>query len=242
MTEGERLQKVLARAGIGSRRSNEELIEQGRVRVNGVKARLGARVDVTKDKVEVDGSVIPVAPDLVYFLLNKPVGVVATADDEEGRETVVELIDTTDRIWPVGRLDIATEGALILTNDGDLTLRLTHPRFGITKAYLAEVKGSVGARAVKNLQRGVELEDGVTAPAEVEVAERGALRSLVRLEISEGRNRQIRRMLEAVGHEVVRLVRTAIGPLKLGRLKTGTFRRLSPEEVHALYRASGSDR
>ena len=237
MTEPERLQKVLARAGVASRRAVEDMIRQGRIAVNGEPAVLGTRVDISKDLVEVDGSPMPVAPGLLYYLLNKPVGVVATASDEAGRPSVVDLIDTSERVWPVGRLDVETEGALVVTNDGDLTHRLTHPSFGIRKTYLAEVKGAIGARAVKLLERGVELEDGPTAPAEVEIEERGGAHSLVRLRISEGRNRQVRRMLAAVGHDVVRLVRTEIGPLKLGRLKAGTFRRLSIEEVHALYRA-----
>lgn len=235
--EGERLQKVLARAGVGSRRTVDELIAAGRVRVNGHTAELGRRVDPSKDVVEVDGSRVPLGAGLVYYLLNKPSGVVTTAIDERGRPTVMDLVGLEARLWPVGRLDVDTEGALILTNDGELTQRLTHPRYGIAKTYLAEVSGAVGARVLKVLARGVELDDGVTAPAHAELVERTAGGSLVALTLTEGRNRQVRRMFAAVGHPVKRLVRTAIGPLMLGRLKPGTFRRLAPQEVRSLYRA-----
>ena len=237
---GERLQKVLARAGVGSRRAVEELIAAGRVRVNGTPAVLGRRVDVHKDKVEVDGSPVPLDPELVYYLLNKPEGVVSTAADPQGRATVVDLVDPGVRVWPVGRLDVASEGALVLTNDGELTMRLTHPRYEVPKSYLVEVAGAMGGRARRELARGVKLDDGTTRPARVEVVDTGARGSVVEITISEGRNRQVRRMLEAVGHPVRRLVRTSIGPLKLGRLKPGTARRLSPAEVRALYAATES--
>jgi 23S rRNA pseudouridine2605 synthase len=237
---GERLQKALARAGVGSRRAVEELIVAGRVRVNGAPAVLGRRVDVHKDKVEVDGSLVPLDPELVYYLLNKPEGVVSTAADPEGRETVVDLVDASVRVWPVGRLDVASEGALVLTNDGELTLRLTHPRYEVPKSYLVEVAGAMGGRARRQLARGVALDDGTTRPASVEVVDTGVRGSVVEITISEGRNKQVRRMMEAVGHPVRRLVRTSIGPLKLGRLKPGTARRLSPAEVRALYAATGS--
>jgi 23S rRNA pseudouridine2605 synthase len=237
---GERLQKALARAGIGSRRAVEELIVAGRVRVNGAPAVLGRRVDVHKDKVEVDGSPVPLDPELVYYLLNKPEGVVSTAADPEGRETVVDLVDASVRVWPVGRLDVASEGALVLTNDGELTLRLTHPRYEVPKSYLVEVAGAMGGRARRQLARGVALDDGTTRPASVEVVDTGVRGSVVEITISEGRNKQVRRMMEAVGHPVRRLVRTSIGPLKLGRLKPGTARRLAPAEVRALYAATGS--
>lgn len=235
----ERIQKVLARAGVGSRRHVEDLVAAGRVRVNGTRAQLGARVDPSNDVVEVDGSRVPLAPGLVHYLANKPVGVVSTADDPEGRPTVVDLVDPSLRVWPVGRLDVDTEGAILLTNDGELTHRLTHPRYGVPKTYLAEVRGGVRHRAVVRLARGVELDDGPTAPAEVAVVDRLGPTTLVEITLREGRNRQVRRMLEAVGHPVVRLARTAIGPVGLGRLKPGALRRLSPEEVRALYRAAG---
>ena len=238
-TQPERLQKVLARAGVGSRRAVEDMVRAGRIHINGRRAELGDRIDPTNDKVEVDGSSVPLQEHLVYYLLNKPAGAVATADDPQGRPTVVELIETDRRIWPVGRLDIDTEGALIVTNDGDLTLHLTHPRFGVSKTYVAEVQGSLASRSARRLARGVELDDGPTAPAQVRVLERGAAGSVVEIVLKEGRNRQVRRMLESVGHPVRRLVRTAVGPLKLGRLKPGTYRRLGPHEVRQLYRSAG---
>jgi 23S rRNA pseudouridine2605 synthase len=238
--EGERIQKVLARAGVASRRAIEEMIVRGRIRVNGERVELGRRIDSSKDVVEVDGSRVPLSADLVYLLMNKPVGVVATASDEEGRETVIDLLDDIDaRVYPVGRLDLDSEGALLLTNDGDLALRLTHPRFGVAKTYVAEVEGSVKDRTVRQLARGVELEDGVTGPARTRLVERSPGGTLIEIVLAEGRNRQVRRMLEAVGHPVRRLVRTAIGPLMLGRLKPATYRRLKPEEVRELYRAGG---
>jgi 23S rRNA pseudouridine2605 synthase len=236
--DGERLQKALAGAGIGSRRSVERLIEQGRVRVNGERARLGQRIDPHNDKVEVDGSSLPLRPDRVYLLLNKPRGVVTTASDPHGRPTVVDLVPTAERLWPVGRLDIDTEGALVLCNDGDLTFRLTHPSFLVDKTYVAEVGGAIGDAAVARLRRGIELDDGPTAPARVVVKDRTRSSSLVEITIHEGRQRQIRRMLAAVGHPVRRLVRTRIGPLQLGRLRPGTVRRLRPDEVRALYAAA----
>jgi 23S rRNA pseudouridine2605 synthase len=237
--EGERLQKVLAHVGVGSRRAVEEMIAAGRIRINGKVARLGQRVDITKDKVDVDGSTVPLRTELAYYLLNKPAGVVATASDPEGRATVLDLLDVEQRVWPVGRLDMDSEGALIITNDGDLTNGLTHPRYEVSKVYVAEVEGHVGHRALGRLARGVDLEDGRTKPAEASIVERRAGATLVRLTITEGRNRQVRRMAEAVGHPVKRLVRVAIGPLQVGRLKPGTYRKLAPAEVRSLYRAIG---
>ncbi len=237
--EGERLQKVLAKAGVGSRRVVEEMIAAGRIKVNGTRAELGRRVDESKDIVELDGSRVPLGADLRYYLLNKPEGVVSTADDPEGRPTVMEYLEVPDRLWPVGRLDIDTEGAIILTNDGDLTHRLTHPSFEIPRTYLAEVKGSVKDRTLRTLARGVELDDGKTAPAQVDLLDRMAGSALIELTIHEGRNRQVRRMFDAVGHPVIRLARIAVGPVRLGRLKPGNLRRLSPEEVRTLYRACG---
>ncbi len=235
---GERLQKVLAHAGVGSRRAVEDMIAAGRIRVNGARAELGRRVDPAKDKVEVDGSIVPLRTDLVYFLMNKPEGVVTTADDPEGRPTVLDVLDASERVWPVGRLDIGTEGAIILTNDGDLTLRLTHPRYHVPRTYVAQVQGAVGQKVLTKLARGVELEDGPTAPARVGLLERVPGGSLVEITLTEGRNRQVRRMFQALGHPVNRLVRRAIGPVELGRLKPGDYRKLSPIEVQSLYRAS----
>jgi 23S rRNA pseudouridine2605 synthase len=230
-----RLQKVLARAWIASRRKVEDLIVAGRVRVNGVRAELGRRVDVSKDKVEVDGNRVPLDPELVYYLLNKPAGAVSTASDPGGRPTVVELVPVEARIWPVGRLDVDSEGALVLTNDGDLTERLTHPRHAVPKTYLARVPPGLPSRALKALLEGVELDDGPARAQAVNLVERGPGGALVEVTVTEGRNRMVRRMFESVGTRVDRLVRTSIGPLMLGRLKPGQFRRLGPPEVSALY-------
>jgi 23S rRNA pseudouridine2605 synthase len=201
------------------------------VTVDGEPARLGQRVDTATVRVEVDGNLIPVAPDLVYYLLNKPDGVVTTADDPQGRPTVVGLVPTEPRVFPVGRLDRHTEGLLILTNDGALAQLLTHPSHGVAKEYVAEVAGGTPAPgALRALRQGVELEDGLTAPAEVGVLAEGVLR----LVIHEGRNRQVRRMCDAIGHPVQRLVRTRIGPVRDTTLAPGRWRALSAGEVQAL--------
>jgi 23S rRNA pseudouridine2605 synthase len=236
-SSGERLQKVLARAGIGSRRAIEDLIAQGRVRVNGERAQLGRRIDQAKDVVEVDGVRVPLEATLRHYLLNKPVGVVSTADDPEGRETVLDLVESDERLWPVGRLDIDTEGAILITNDGELTYRLTHPSFEVPKTYLVEARGTLKDADVRALRRGIELDDGLTAPAEAELVDRTRGSTLVEVVLREGRHRQVRRMFEALGYPVTRLARTAIGPLRLGRLKPGTARRLRVEEVRDLYAA-----
>ena len=235
--EGERLQKILARAGLGSRRVCEDLIAEGRVTVDGVVAELGRRVDTASALVEVDGVAIGVAPGLVYYLLNKPIGVVTTADDPQGRPTVVALVPDEPRVFPVGRLDLDTEGLLVLTNDGELTHRLTHPSFGVDKEYLAHVEGHPTRASLRLLREGVALEDGVTAPAQVTQVSPG----LLRIVIHEGRNRQVRRMCEAVGHPVQRLVRTRIGPLTDRKLKPGRWRELTTGEVRALERAAKVD-
>lgn len=231
---GERLQKVLARAGLGSRRACEELIADERVRVNGTIAELGARVDPEVDVVEVDGVPIGLRPGLVHYLLNKPPGVVTTASDPQGRPTVVELVPADPRVFPVGRLDADTEGLLLLTNDGDLAHRVMHPSHGVDKEYLVEVEGTPGRGALRRLRDGVELDDGPTAPAKVGVLGDGVLR----LTIHEGRKRQVRRMCAAVGHPVRRLVRVRIGPLSDGRLKPGEWRSLTQAEVRGLERAT----
>lgn len=232
---GERLQKVLARAGYGSRRACELLIDAGRVMVNGEPAVLGRRVDLAHDRVVVDGAPVATLPGLVHYLLNKPPGVVTTADDPEGRPTVVALVPDDPRVFPVGRLDADTEGLLVLTNDGELAQRLAHPSFGVDKEYLAEVEGRPGPAALRALRRGVDLDDGPTAPATVGVVGPGVLRIVVH----EGRNRQVRRMCEAVGHPVRRLVRTRIGPVSDPSLAPGRWRRLSEAEVRALAEAAG---
>lgn len=235
-TQGERLQKVLARVGLGSRRACEELIAQGRVTVNGEVAELGSRVDAESDLVELDGVAIGVRPGLVYYLLNKPTGVVTTAADPQGRPTVMELVPSEPRVFPVGRLDMETEGLLLLTNDGELANRLTHPGFGVPKEYVAHLSGRPGRNALRALREGVDLEDGTTAPAKVSLINP----ETIRITIHEGRNRQVRRMCEAVGFEVRRLVRVRIGPLSDRRIKPGAWRELDRDEVLELERAAGS--
>lgn len=234
--QGERLQKVLAARGWGSRRVCEEMIESGRVRVNGEAAVLGRRVDVERDVVEVDGAPVGIRPDLVYYLLNKPAGVVSTAKDTHDRETVVDLVPAEPRVYPVGRLDAETEGLLLLTNDGELTFRLTHPKFGVEKEYVAQVESDgrpVSREALAALRKGVDIGDGVTSPAEVGELQPGVLRIV----IHEGRNRQVRRMCETVGYPVVRLVRTRIGPLVDKSLRPGEWRSLNLDEVRSLIEA-----
>ncbi|MGD0219471.1 MAG: pseudouridine synthase [Acidimicrobiales bacterium] len=233
--EGVRLQKVLARAGFGSRRAAEVLIEAGRVTVNGEVAALGRRVVAERDRVAVDGVVVGILPGLVYWLVNKPVGVVTTARDPEGRPTVLDLVPAAPRVFPVGRLDLASEGLIICTNDGDLAQLLAHPSHGLSKEYLAEVEGDPAPGALRALREGVEIEPGVvTAPARVGRLGAGVLRIV----IHEGRYRQVRRMCEAVGHPVRRLVRTRLGPLSDDRLLPGQFRALTSDEVRALSQAA----
>jgi 23S rRNA pseudouridine2605 synthase len=228
--QGERLQKVLAAVGFGSRRACEELIVEGRVTVDGEPAVLGQRVDTRTAQVEVDGVPVSVRPGLVYYLLNKPRGVVVTASDPQGRPTVLDLVPAEPRVFSVGRLDADTEGLLILTNDGDLAHRLAHPSFGVEKEYLVEVDAAPSPGELRRLRTGVLLEDGMTAPAKASlVPPRG-----IRLTIHEGRNRQVRRMCAAVGHPVVRLVRTRIGPLADRSLAPGEWRSLTTGEVRAL--------
>lgn len=234
---GERLQKVLAQAGLGSRRACEALIAEGRVEVNGELATLGRRVDPEHDRVTLDGVTIPVRSGLVYYLLNKPPKVVTTAQDPEGRPTVVDLVPAEPRVFPVGRLDWDTEGVLLLTNDGPLAHGLTHPSHGVPKTYLAEVSGVPGRAALRRLREGVDLDDGRTAPAKARLAQTTPTGAALEIVIHEGRNRQVRRMCEAVGHPVRRLVRTRFGPLRDQRLAPGQWRPLTQTEIRALYAA-----
>ena len=229
----ERLQKALARSGVASRRAGEEFIKAGRVTINGQVATLGDKVR-PNDQIELDSVPILRDPDLVHYLLHKPRDVVSTAHDPQGRPTVVDLIHSEARVIPVGRLDTDSEGLIVLTNDGNLTHRLTHPSFGIPKEYLAHVEGVPTRLALRQLREGVELDDGLTAPAAVSMPQDG----LLKLVISEGRNRQVRRMCAAVGHPVVRLVRVRIGPISDKALAAGAWRILSAEEVRSLYAAT----
>jgi len=239
--QGERLQKVLAAAGIGSRRRCEELIAAGRVQVNGqVVTRLGTRVDPLRDDIRVDGRPVrPLRPDRFrYVMMHKPVGVVTTLRDPQGRPTVADLLPKGfPRLFPVGRLDRDSSGLLLFTNDGELAAALLHPRYEIPKTYRVTVQGHPSPRALAALRRGVVLEDGPTAPAQVRVLSRDRDTSVLEVVIHEGRKRQVRRMCAAVGHPVVALQRVGFGPLSLGRLPPGAVRELSSREVEALREA-----
>lgn len=206
------------------------MIEDGRVFVNGEQAELGRRVNVDEDLVEVDGARVGLAQDLTYYLLNKPRGVVTTAADTHDREIVTDLVPAEPRVYPVGRLDLDTEGLLLITNDGELTHRLTHPSYGIEKEYLVEVDGSMARNDLRQLREGVELDDGLTAPAKAShVAD-----NVIKLTIHEGRNRQVRRMCAALGFKVTRLVRIRIGALADRQLAPGEWRELTQDEVRKL--------
>lgn len=229
-----RLQKVLAEAGIASRRKAEELIETGKVKVNGKVAVLGQKVDTDFDKIECNGKSVKTSVKKYYIMLYKPTGCICTLHDEEDRTTVMEYVKDIDaRIFPVGRLDYDTEGMLLLTNDGDFANEITHPRNSVEKTYVAHVKGGqMSKESLSTLRRGVKLEDGMTKPAKVRldtIYNNGT--SLLEIVISEGRNRQVRRMLEAVGHPVIALKRTKIGELELGNLPYGKWRHLNPAEI-----------
>jgi pseudouridine synthase len=238
---GVRLQKVLAAAGLGSRRHCEELIGEGRVEVDGETVRrYGARVDPQHQVIRVDGLRIPSRQDLVYLALNKPAGVLTTMSDDRGRRTVGDFLgDREERLYHVGRLDYETEGLMLFTNDGDLAHRLMHPRYGVLKTYLADVPGPVERDLGRRLMTGIELEDGVASADKFRVVERAGSRALVEVTLHEGRKHIVRRLLGAVGHPVSRLVRTQVGPVKLGNLKPGTSRVLTTAEVGGLYAAVG---
>jgi pseudouridine synthase len=235
----ERLQRLLARAGFGSRRTCEELVARGLVTVNGRVASLGERADPDVDRVAVDGETVNLDPTLKYFALHKPRGVVTTMRDPQGRADVGGLVPGGPRVFPVGRLDRDSEGLLLLTNDGELSNRLLHPRHGVTKEYLVEVEGVPTARQLARIRRGVELEDGMASAVSVRSVARGGERGALRVVMKEGRKREVRRMLAAVGLPVTRLVRLEVGPVQLGRLRPGDLRKLTPLEVRALRRAAG---
>jgi 23S rRNA pseudouridine2605 synthase len=227
-----RLNAFLARAGIASRRKADDLIKAGRVRVNGEPGQLNTFVEKT-DRVEVDG--LEVAPQkLAHLLLHKPVGHVTTASDPQGRRTVVDIVPNDPRVVPVGRLDVDTTGALLLTNDGPLAHTLAHPRYGVEKTYVATVDGDLDERDLARLAEGIELEDGPTAPAAVRRLAPGR----IELTIHEGRNRQVRRMFDAVGHPVIRLHRSVYAGLKVDGLAPGSWRALTPAEVRKLRKLS----
>ena len=225
-----RLNAYLARAGVASRRGADELINAGRVTVNGALGQLNTFVEAA-DQVAVDGREVG-KQRLAHLLLHKPAGVVTTASDPHGRPTVVELVPRDPRVVPVGRLDLETTGALLLTNDGPLAHRLAHPRYGVDKTYVAEVEGLPSEAALQRLREGIELDDGRTAPARVRRLSVGA----IELTIHEGRNRQVRRMLDAIGHSVTHLHRSAYAGLTLEGLEPGAWRELEPFEVERLRR------
>lgn len=248
MTDGDsgegqliRLQKVLAAAGIGSRRACEALIEQGRVEVDGKRVReQGLRVDPRTAVIRVDGERVPTAPDTAVYAFNKPRGVVSTMSDEEGRPCVGDwLAGRTDRLFHVGRLDIDTEGLLILTNDGELANRLSHPSHEVDKTYVATVRGQLPTSALRELRAGVELEDGPARCDTARIVQKLPDRTMVELVIHEGRNRIVRRMLDAVGYPVTDLVRTQVGPIHLGQQRPGVVRAITGKELRELYTAVG---
>jgi 23S rRNA pseudouridine2605 synthase len=238
---GVRLQKILAAAGFGSRRHCEDLIGEGRVEVDGeVVRRFGARVDPDRQIIRVDGRRIPARQDLVYLALNKPPGVLCAMSDTRGRRTLAEFVgDRPERLFHVGRLDYDTEGLLLLTNDGELAHRLAHPRYGILKTYLADVSGPLPRDLGRRLTSGITLEDGVVTADRFRVAEQVGDRALVEVTLHEGRKHVVRRLLAEAGHPVRRLVRTSIGPVRLGSLKPGTVRGLSTAEIGELYFSVG---
>lgn len=236
-----RLQKFMAEAGVASRRACEEIIAAGRVRVNGEVASIGQSVEPERDEVTLDGEPVRAAEPTVTIALYKPKGVVSTSDDPQGRRTVQEYVrDIPARLYNVGRLDINSEGLLLMTNDGELAYRMTHPRFLVEKTYYAVCDGKLSASEIASLVNGVQLDDGMSAPARVErVRPTQAGDTSFLITIREGRNRQIRRMLEAVGHRTLRLKRERFGPVLLGELKPGESRRLTDAEVALLKRELG---
>ena len=237
---GERLQKVLALAGLGSRRACEDLIFHRRVTVNGRVAKLGDKVDPASAEIAVDGQRINTNQKLVYVAMNKPRGVVASMDDEKGRTELADFLDTFEqRIFHVGRLDADSEGLLLLTNDGTLAHKLMHPSYEVSKTYLAEVAGPLPRSVGRALKSGVELEDGPAKVDSFKLIDTLGKTAQVELVLHEGRNHIVRRMMDALGHPVSRLIRTAVGPIRLGDLRPGGFRHLSQAEIGALFKTVG---
>lgn len=235
-----RLQKFLSEAGVASRRKAEEMIRNGSVKVNGAVAQIGDSIDPKKDTVVVKGKKIRKESNMRYILLNKPRGYVTTTDDDLGRKCVLELVrDVKERIYPVGRLDRVSEGALILTNDGAFANAMMHPSKHVPKTYRVTVRPGITSEQVDMLSTGIDLDGRMTAPAQVHVLSKEDDRAVVEIVLYEGRNRQIRRMCEAVNLEVARLRRIAVGSVKLGMLQTGEWRDLTPTEVESLFKAAG---
>ena len=233
----ERLQKYMASCGVASRRKCEEFILAGRVKVNGVvKNELGTKVLIGKDVIEFDGVKIEKEDEKVYYILNKPTGVITSASDERGRKTVIDIVKSKERIFPIGRLDYNTSGLLLLTNDGEIFNKLMHPRVELFKTYIADVKGYISDNEIEELKNGVDIGGYITAKAKVFVQKRDTNRSAIRISISEGKNRQIRRMCSKVNHDVINLKRISIGDIKLGDLKVGEYRKLNDKELKFLFK------
>lgn len=230
------MQKYLADCGVASRRASEKIIAEGRVRVNGkIITQQGTKVDPLKDSVQVDGKEVRAEEKAVYLLLNKPAGYVTTVKDPQGRPTVIDLLqDIQERVFPVGRLDYETEGLLLLTNDGELAYRMTHPKFQMVKTYIATVKGQLSEEKLARLRDGIKLEDGMTKPAKVKVIRREKYKTVFEIQISEGRNRQIRRMCKTVGNPILELKRISVDNLTLDKVEVGEYRHLTPDEVDRL--------
>ncbi len=237
----ERLQKFLANGGVASRRKAEQMIQEGRVKVNGkIVTELGVKVDGERDVVEVDGKAIHCQKSFVYYLLNKPSGYVTTVADQFSRPTVTQLLTgVKERVYPVGRLDYETEGLIILTNDGDLAFKLTHPKHKVDKVYQVLIEGEVNQEALDKLAKGVLLEDGITAPAKGKFLKKWPHQTLIELRIHEGRNRQVRRMVAALGLKVKYLRRIKVGSLELGSLPLGKYRSLTETEIEELKKIEG---
>ncbi|MDH3391809.1 MAG: rRNA pseudouridine synthase [Desulfobulbaceae bacterium] len=233
----ERLQKVLAKAGVASRRRAEELIRQGKVRVDGkVVTEMGTKVDLETQNIECDGVALVSREEKVYILLNKPTGYLSTVDDPQGRPIVTDLLkNIAERVYPVGRLDLNTEGALLLTNDGEMAQKILHPSHEVNKTYVAKVKGVPGKKKLDALSKGIELEGRKTWPASIKVLKTLAQSTVIQIVIHEGRKRQVRKMFEAIGHPVLALKRTAYGQLQLGGLGPGKYRFLTPRDIKFIF-------
>lgn len=238
----ERLQKLMAHAGIGSRRTCEKMIAAGRVRVNGSRAELGQKADPAVDRVEVDGRLLPLAEDKVYIVLHKPQGVLSTVRTPEDVSTVIDLVDHPARLYPVGRLDRNSEGLMLLTNDGELAYRLSHPKFHHVKEYRVLVAAAPTEEQLERWRDGVEMPDGYRVrPVQVRVAGRKGKGAWLRIKMGEGRKRQIRETCRVLGLPVVRIIRVKLGPLELGSLPSGSWRELKRDEVEALLRETAAD-
>jgi 23S rRNA pseudouridine2605 synthase len=236
----QRLQKVLAAAGLGSRRQCEDLIAAGRVEVDRVVVmQLGVRVDPAKQEIRVDGQMLP-KPKLHYYAVHKPIGVLSTNRDPSGRARVIDLLPHSHlRLFPVGRLDLNSEGLILLTNDGELANRLTHPRYGVSKTYRVQVAGWPDHQTLLKLRRGVHLAEGIARVESIRVQSHHKESTLLEMVLREGQNREIRRILARLGHKVLRLIRTAVGPIRLGNLPPGAWRPLARDEVASLWNAAG---